>query len=488
MENLDKPLKNHWTYIFSKLITIVRDMMFLIIICFVKFPWYYTFAVAMCIIVYAILNWTNIKFYIKENVLVIEEGILSRKKREIPLSKISTVDTTQTIIDRIFNTSTLKVDSGAVGAGDQEVKAVLNKNTAAALKEVLSQGKMEATDDSIEVEDNIDRKNVKKIKASSKDIILYALTRNKLAWFLGAYVFLSQLLDFVSDKYIDKFSEKASEMAGQVHQSFFTGKSIFFMIAIVLLGVILMYMIASILVIIIEIIRYNGFELSRDDKKVTVEYGLLTKKKYAFPIKKIQGIKLNQTILQQLFGIYTIEGIVIGYGDIEDKNSVIYPIANKKIKAEVIANIFGDIKFTGNIEKPKKKHVLRFIFKRTIIMSLIVFAVAYILASIPLVTRGIVGAILILSQIILGYINFKNTAIEINEDMLVMSSGSLKKVTHIIKQDSVQSIGKKETIFQRPAKLCTIIVDICTNTFGETVTVKNLDKDLIVKLEENLIL
>ncbi|WP_010295547.1 PH domain-containing protein [Clostridium senegalense] len=479
MSNLEKPNRNHWVVILSQLLKIIYESIVFVAIVFVKLKWYYGVIITALMIIYSIIKWRRTVFYIKDNILVLKTGVITLSKQEIPLSKITTVDTQQNIINRILNVSTLKVDSGAVGEGKSELRVTIKTNLANKYKDALLENKVE----SIKIKDNYD--NI--IKATKKDIFIYGLTKNKLGWVFGLYVFLSQFLDFISEKIINSVGDSAHEIFLGV-QGTISGKSIIVTIILILFSTILIYIIVALIATLLEIIRYNDFKLYKNNKKVNIEYGFFTKKKYSLSHNKIQGLKLKQNFIQQFTGLYTIEGIIVGYGDMEDKIAMIFPIANKNQKDRIIKNIFDDLEFEGDFKKPKKREIRRFIVKRLLITIIITSTICYFIPKIDYKVKIGVVVILALWQIILGCLNYKNTSIGLDENVIVMSSGSRTKITHLIKQKSVQSITKSETLFQRYSGVCDLNVDICTNNFGEVVTVRHLDGKLMITLEENLII
>ncbi len=79
------------------------------------------------------------------------------------------------------------------------------------------------------------------------------------------------------------------------------------------------------------------------------------------------------------------------------------------------------------------------------------------------------------SQIILGYINYLNNGIAIEENNILLTNGSRIKNTYIIRKFKVQSLQVKQSIFQRYRNICTYKIDIATSSFGETVKIKNMD-------------
>ncbi len=484
MNDVERINRNHWTYIGKEIVCSLYEFIIFIVLIIKKVQWYYIAAVLILMVLYSIVKWRKTLFYIKEDTLVYESGIINRKKEEIPISKITTVDTEQGLLNRIFKVCKLKIDNGAVGEGKAELKFTLKTTLAEEFREALLRNK----ENTYTLEEDKEKREIKYIKASFKDLAIYALTQNKLGWILGgAFVIYGKVEDVLDDKAKEFISNKSADMIGSLENTVLNNESMALIIGGILLLIALVYIIITLISIAIVFIRYNDFKIYKEQGKIYIEYGLITKRKYSLPIEKINALKLNQSFFQQLIGIYNIEGIIVGYGD-DDKKAIIYPVANRALMTYIIDELMPELHFQGKTYKPHKKTISKFIIKRVLITILILITPMYFLKIMPIIWRVIVIVLVVLWQIILGYRNYKNTSMGISSTTIVMTRGSRTKTTHIIKQDSVQSLSKKQNFLQKGIKVSNYNVDLCTNTFGEVVTVKHLDENIIEELEENLVL
>ena len=240
---------------------------------------------------------------------------------------------------------------------------------------------------------------------------------------------------------------------------------------------------------IFEMIRLYNFTLTNDKNDIKIKYGLLTVKEYSISRNKIYAIRYKQNLLQQLFKIFQIEVVTVGYGDEQNEQAILYPVANREFINSTLNLILPTFEFDGEINKPTKDVLSRFIIKRTII--LIIFVIIPLFFVIPksyLIIKLILFFILILLNIFLGFLNYKNTSLGISKELLVASSGGIEKVTTLIKQEYLQSVEIRENPFQRKKSVCDYKLDIYSNKIGDIVFIKNMKKILLNTIEENLIL
>ena len=72
------------------------------------------------ILLFAFLAWKNAFYYVENDVLFYQKGVLSKSKQGNPaLDKITTINENQELIERIFRLSTFKVDAGSATKGNE---------------------------------------------------------------------------------------------------------------------------------------------------------------------------------------------------------------------------------------------------------------------------------------------------------------------------------------------------------------------------------
>ncbi|MPM37407.1 hypothetical protein SDC9_84021 [bioreactor metagenome] len=96
-------------------------------------------------------------------------------------------------------------------------------------------------------------------------------------------------------------------------------------------------------------------------------------------------------------------------------------------------------------------------------------------------------SIVLIIQTISGYRLYKNTSIKIGKGKIEISNGSIRKQTIIIPDEKIQSIGYKQSIFQRKKQVYDYNIDVCSNNTGDLIKLKNLDTKIINYLEDKAV-
>lgn len=481
--NLQTPNRSHWLSIINNLRKVIFELIVFIIFIGNVIPWYILIPGTLVILIVPILQWRKKVFYISNGMLISEGGVIFKEKQEIPIDKITTIDSEQGLILKIFNVCKLKIDSGAASAGKAELEVTLALSNALEFKSLL----LKDVDSTLTIPIDSSIKNINSIKISLKDIIIYALTKSKLAWILGLTVVIGQLDMFISDELISKIESSINSLIDTLGNTL-SNTSLVIVVLSICIIVLLAYILSTIISIILEIIKFYDFTVYEDNNKIHIEYGLITTRKYSIPLEKLQAIRMKQSLLQQIFGYYNLEVVAIGYGDEGDNKipPILYPIANKVLINKILDDLLPKFSAQPEVHVPPKKALIKFILKRTLITALIISPLCYILISYNVYISILILILMVIWQLILGIINYKNTSLAIDSSVIIASSGSTRKLTYIIPQENIQSIQYKQTPFQRKSNLCKCNLDICTNTFGEIISVNHIENTIFNELEDSL--
>ena len=468
--------RGHWSNIIKSIVSNIY-LIFIVLFALIKIKKEFNFIICTLligffIVLYSILLWRSKYFYIEDSMFVYVKGMIEKTKEQIPLKQITTVDLKTTILDRILGSVTLKLNSGNATLNEAEFELVVKKEYALLIQKAVS---------GQDVNEEDVYSNVKELQVEYKDIAIYALTKNKFGWIMALFVIgnkFSRLFD-------DSIVNNVETYFGSLKDYLLYG-SMFDLILKLAFVFAFIYIFSTAISIGIEILKYGNFKIARSNDSFDVRYGTIDLKEYSISLEKIQGIKFKQNLLQQLLDLYKIEAIVIG----DDKtNSLLFPSLKGSDKDKFIDEFLPEYNITKEIDKAPKKSIFRFIFKRfivSIVVSLILILLTkQFLPKLYMISCFKVLLLLILgfSQIILGYIDYLNNGIAIEENNILLTNGSRIKNTYIIRKFKVQSVQVKQSILQRYRDICNYKIDIATSSFGETIEIKNMD---IKKYEEIL--
>lgn len=478
--------RNHWSFIFQETFSSLKNLFFLLILSLFNIKQEGIFVIiglSALSIVFGVYRYFNRKFYLNDDIIVVEKGFIFKKKLELPFDKVNTIDISRDLIDKMVGSLTIKIDSGAVKTEEEEVRLKLKLDEGYTLRDLISSKKTEKQD--ILLDEEVENKDILLERTITfKELFVYSITKGKLVWFISLIFVCLGFLDDIGSAIENTLLPDTIDYIGN-NVNTILDQNIGYIILYLILAIVILFLIINIFFIVVESVRLYNFNIKGDKKNIYIKYGLLKTKEYTIPIKKVHALRYRQSILQQMLKVFTLEAVTIGYGDEKNETALVFPIANKAFIDKVIVQFLPQFKSEAQVNKPPKRAVSRFLVKRNI-----VFVVAYAtLAIINVMDIKILTAstiLLILANSVLGFINYKNTSLSVDDKVIKTSSGSLSKITNIIKQSSIQSITIVEGPFHRMKSVVDFKIDIYTNKLVEIVMISNMDKSLEKKVESNI--
>lgn len=436
-----------------------------------------------------IIRWRCNFFYIEGNTIFEQKGIFKKIKKEIPIEKITTLDTKTNILNHLLNTSRVNINTGAIDTlGEVEFSFILKKEQIEVIKKIVSSStdilykeELIAKEEEILYKSNL-------YKMTLKDICLYTLTKSKVYVVLMVGFLYNILDDLIGMDKVGKYIDNHTKNIEYLYENISKTNMIIWILMIISF-LIFIYVTATLVCFISHYIKYYNFTLQRIDENIFIEYGLFSKKNFSFKICQINSIIFNQNLACQLLNLYNINISVIGYQD-DDKmasQSLLYPLANNKLKEDIIKDIAGEFEVDGDEIKPQKSIISMFFTKRYII-SLVILLPVFYYVSINLWIKATILFVVLIIQTIIGYRLYKNTRIKVGVDKVEVSSGSINKYTTIIPNEKIQSIGYKQNIFQKKKHVYNYNIDVCSNKISDLIQLKNLDTKIIQYLEEKTVI
>lgn len=372
-----------------------------------------------------LINYFFTYYTLSEDHLLIESGVFTKKRTEIPFSTITTVDLSQNILFQLFKVYKIKVDNASQTnevANKSNVNLTLKIDEAIAFKQMItSSNKVEA----------VNEQEIKAIKAQPQDFIKLGLLQSKFVYVFSIVAIVGPLLGAIAPNL----------------KNILVG-------GLIVASIVIVYLLAIVMSLVKALVTYFNFKVWADGDVLKLQYGLLNKKSFSLQKSKINGIILKQSMLMRLCRLYTAEVIVIGYGDSTQEGgteqAIIFPIATiDKIK-EIVNTVLPEYSLDYSLCKPGRKALRHFFFNPGFIVTIIGFIIALIVA-IRVNNYYIIAfaAVTVALSIIDAMLKFGNAGISVGENNVVLSAGGFHKRIAIVKTKSIESISSSGSVFKR---------------------------------------
>ncbi|PTH10592.1 hypothetical protein BU626_06410, partial [Staphylococcus capitis] len=316
----------------------------------------------------------NTRYWIENNHFILTTGVLNKERKELNISRIQSVDTTEGFVNQIVGGVELIIKTPSDGI---ELSTISKKQSVSIESEIKNiqqqlnathQAKVNVDSEKDEDEDNESLKNVptKSIfKMSFKQLLFMAMTSGAIGITL---ITLSPIVGSFSD--IIPWEKLGGELSYVLKSTFFI------IIAIVVVVLIMSYIIGTCL----AFIRYYGYKVTQQGHQLKIQYGLFTKKNVTVPTNRLQGVLEHQSYIRRLFGYtsihFYITSDIVTSAETSDVNGriMILPFIKRQQAYEVIQALVPEMRFnTAHTGMP-----LRGFHRHFLIPSLILIIASFI--------------------------------------------------------------------------------------------------------------
>jgi len=255
------------------------------------------------------VSWLFTRYVIDGTELRINSGIITKSSRRIPYERIQSVDIAEPLVARLFGLAELRIEM-AGGKNSRTSLRFLKLDDAGALRQVLldrthGQGASEETP--------AEQRSVITVVPPMRIIIGTVLSLDFLFAVLASIALLTAALRF-----------------GQV---------------IAFLGGIIPLLSWLTQIVAQRVIQQWDFTLSRGERGLRIERGLLSRTSQTIPYDRVQGIAIKEPLVWRRLGWQRLEVDVAGYAsqgndsDGNNSNSTLLPISDGPLANAVIAEL-----------------------------------------------------------------------------------------------------------------------------------------------------
>ncbi len=233
----------------------------------------------------SILSYLFFRYQIREDSILIRQGVIKKKQLDIKFERIQGINIKQNPVYRALGLVTISFDTAGSAASEGNLPAVTREFANALRERIGNKTTEQVTDDSVAT-----ASAEVLLKLDWRDMIRIGLADRRA---LFVFVLIGPLLEQMGDE-IKQFIESTVENAafGAFHLGVGTGVLIVVGIIVVLVSILAAVSIA------IAFLRYHNFELFLDGRTLRSHGGLLTRHEHSMDLEKIQTLRLQQGILQ----------------------------------------------------------------------------------------------------------------------------------------------------------------------------------------------
>lgn len=407
----------------------------------------------------AILSYINFTFYIIDNELTVSSGYIQKKQVSIPIKKIQSLNLKQNLLQQLIGIHTLEVNTA--GSKGAEIKLpALGLSTIQAIERMVNiDGRRNADESESGSEADTPAAEVPILHLSPADLLKVGISNNHIKVILFTFSFLMSLYNDLPDKlqhiverYLNNISTHAAEQA-------------LFYILMASISAVLLSVIGA---IVASIAWFYNLNLWQSTSSLTLEAGLISRKRVTIPFRKIQTIRWSTNPVRRLLGLHAVT--------ISQASGI---VENEKIKAHIpgcridqVSGILQSVFGTSMVEESTIKHHSHWLYMRNHWL-LLGAAPAAVAATIGYLTETnlLWASCWAIVYLPFAYLAWKKRYFYMNESMLVASSGCISHEKVIVSLHKIQGISMRRSVWQEKKGRANVRL----YTAGEVISLPQLD-------------
>lgn len=401
--------------------------------------------------IFSIIKFFRYYFYIQNDELIIEQGVLNKSKTNVPFDRIQTINLEQNIIHRLFNVVMLKVDTAGSAEAELTFQAI-DHETANKLSELLlSKRKKLAKTAAVLAQSAAPVSPYKTILQLDVPALLKAgMVENHLRSGGLIFAFLFYIWQGAAEVGMEDVVE------GQVSTIEY---------GLVLVGILLvLFVLLSFMISLVRMVIKNyDLKFMRSSNGFKINAGLFTKRDVSALDHKIQVISWEDNPLKKLIGIKDLRLRQAGSKAINVSKSIKIPGCSEGNIAQVTDSLYGKNALAGihftNIHPSYFHRIALYV----LLLGSALWSLFYWIGSTQMVILVTVAVLLIL---VTRYLSMTKKTYGYNGEMLVVNGGSYGDKTEVLPIYKIQSFSKISSPYQRRKGLCSLVIYTASGRVG----------------------
>lgn len=468
--------RNHWYTIlinYYKLLKRLWAVLIVITIPSIAYGFDYIIFTFILLASFCFLKWLNEYIFINEEYLIYKKGIFMTERVKIPLNSISLVEFKRNVIYVIMGIQKLKIESISPKDRRFDIVMIIKKDKIREFQKVVTINTNLYT--GYKVQDNISAEFGYKIYG--RHLLILATLRSNIILGIGIIYSLAHFISLIDQQFKEDIKDLIFKL---INNSFLLTKDIGAFIIYFLISIIILVVVITIFSIIGIIFKYYKFRLYRIENYINIKHGLLVRKEYSININKVHAIKIEQNLINQILGLYTLKAAVVGFGNSPKEDEIIFPLCDKEICDYIIKDIIPEFKFTEKIHTPPKRAFNNFYMSWTGWSAVITIIIYFM-------TKGsLIGGILIPLTILWRFLVKKNSGLAVSDDVLYFSSRSFVRRIFLIRASSMIECTKVVNPFQRRKDICDYKIRFYSQRKMDWIKVKNMESYLYKEIKDGM--
>lgn len=412
----------------------------------------------------AILRYLTFRYRYEASELVIKTGLLFRRERHVPYSRIQNLDAVQGVFHRVLGVVEVRIQTG--GGTEPEAKmTVLPIEALDQLRQKVFEGKSEERASSdLEVvapgPQGSSEEGERLLHLPPRELLLYGLIQNRGMLVIAAAFGLlweTGVLNRVTEAVVGGSADGEGILRGIVAE-FAAGIAPGRLVLVVgiLVGVLLF---ARFLSMAWALVRLHDYTITRIGEDLRTTFGSLTQVAATIPLRRVQTVTIHEGPLHRLANRVAVRVETAGGAGSEDgdpNRQWLAPIIPVDRLSALLSQVVPELDMDAVAWEPVAPGALRRVTKR--------FAMVAGLVSIPFFSLWqwwgfLVAAPLLGAAVFYAGRHVRHLGWSVGDDTVLFRRGWLWRQTSVARFAKIQAVTVRETPFDRRRDMARVRVD-----------------------------
>lgn len=384
-------------------------------------------------------HYLRFRYALTPRELLIESGVLTHRRRSIPIDRIQNIQIERTLLARLLGLARVRIETAGSAETEGEI-AFVSLAEAQRLKEQVRAFRSGP---------------VTEQPVQPARTLLFAMTPGQLlrsGAFRFSLVYLAGM--FSGMEYLDLTPEDLIDwvVRGRLHwvQEAFEQAPLLATTATLLLAALLGWMAG----IVVHVVRFYGFQLWQEGERFYRRSGLFTVAESALPRRRIQALVIRTNPLMQHFGWYTLEAQLIGLDRETQGVQTLMPFGRLTEIQQIAAHVWP-IALPATWQRVSPRMIRRATVRYLLIGAGVLLGLGWIWPEVRWLLLGLpIGAPL------LAWLQYRRHGYALAEQYLFVRQGVFRHRIWCLPYQKMQSFSLTRSLFQRRLGLASLQVDM----------------------------
>ncbi len=432
---------------------------------------------------FSYLSYQRFFYYVKGDEIIIEKGVLYRKKISLPFNKIQTINFKENILHQVLGVTAVQID--AAGSKTEEISVeALSKSKANAFRDYVMKRKDAVALTAVDTVNEEQQKEIHEVEASvgntllklgPVDLFKVGISQNHLRSMLIFTVFVWNIYDQIS-KQLEKQFEIDNEEKIQEFSNF-VGSDILGRLGIFVIVVLLLSLIVS---MGITFFKHFNFQLLASSVGFKKHFGLFERREQSATFNKIQSISWGDNPVKKLFGLFVVKLYPASSGETTTKKSIQIPGAYRQHVDAIIEELYGS---QNEIIYTEHKKSTLFLQRGFFLFALFPGILLSIILYIQYDFMGLFGLLWIPFCYLFLLVHHKKWRLFMSENLLRVQSGIFSHQYKMIDIRKIQAVTLKQSPYEKRKDLGALEL----HSAGRNIVIDFLPLPIIKQLESYIL-